>query len=219
MSITQILAAAQGGRFFDNVAAATGLEAASAEKAVSAFAPAIAAKLKDKAAQDPEAFEQLLDLLEDGDGNDLNDPDAISSSEAVSDGREILEDLYGSATAAQTALGKLAPSLDTAAVAKLGAISATSVLAALAASSVHGLAGNTQQAADTGGGGGLLSIIIAAVLKGFLSSAKSQLAPRRRRRRYSTYRSSSRRRTTTRRKRKTSVGLDDLFKDILGGRR
>ena len=218
MSITQILAAAQGGRFFDNVAAATGLDVASAEKAVSAFAPAIAAKLKDKAAHDPETFEQLLDLLEDGDGNDLNDPDAISSSEAVSDGREILEDLYGSASSAQTALGKLAPSLDTAAVAKLGAISATSVLAALSASSsVHGLSSNTQQAADTGGGGGLLSIIIAAVLKGFMQSAQRQLAPRRRRRRYSSY--YGRKRTTTRRKRKTSVGLDDLFKDILGGRR
>jgi hypothetical protein len=217
MSITQILAAAQGGRFFENVGSATGLETAAAEKAVGAFAPAIAAMLKDRAAQDPDAFEQLLDLLEDGDGSDLNDPDAITSSEAVSDGREILEDLYGSATAAQTALGKLAPALDTAAVAKLGAISATSVLAALSASAVQGISGNTQQAAERAGGGGFLSIIIAAVLKGFMQSAQRQLAPRRRRRRYASY--SSRRRTTTRKRRKSSVGLDDLFKDIFGGRR
>jgi hypothetical protein len=216
MSILDILASAQGGNYFSNVAKAAGLEAAQAEDAISAFAPAIAVKLKAKAASDPDAFEALLDLLEDGDGSDINDPDAISSSEAVSDGREILEDLYGSATVAQAALGKLAPSLDTAAVAKLGAISATSVLAALSTSgAAQGLTSDVQQVTPSGGGG-FLSIIIAAVLKGFMQSAQRQLAPKRRRRRYTSYYG---RRPATRRKRKRSVGLDDLFKDILGGRR
>jgi hypothetical protein len=216
MSIIAILTSAQGGNFFGNVASATGLQVAQAENAISAFAPVIATKLKDKASADPEAFETLLDLLEDGDGSDINDPDMICGSEAVSDGREILEDLYGSASAAQSALGKLAPSLDTAAVAKLGAISATSVLAALGVSGqAQGLSSNTQQAASPGGGG-ILSVIIAAVLKGFMQSAQRQLAPKRRRRRYTSYYG---RRPAPRRKRRRSVGLDDLFKDILGGRR
>jgi hypothetical protein len=216
MAITDILSAAQGGRFFANVAAATGLDAASAENAISKFAPAIAAKLKDKAASDPETFENLLDLLEDGDGSDINDADTITSSEAVSDGREILEDLYGSSSAAGSALAKLAPGIDTAAAAKLGAISATSVLAILSASHAQTLTGGAAQAADTSGGGGLISVIVGALVKGLMQGAQRQLAPKRRRRRYSSY--YGRRRTTTRR-RKRSVGLDDIFKDILGGRR
>ena len=214
MAILDILEAAQGGAFFKNVAAATGLDATSAERAIGAFAPVIAAKLKDKAASYPAAFENLLDLLEDGDGSDLNDPDAITGSEAVSDGREILEDLYGSPSAAQSALGKLAPDLDTAAVAKLGAISATSVLAALSASNAQTLSSDAAPAASSGG---FMSVLIAALLKGFMQSAQRQLAPKRRRRRYTGY--FGQRRQPVRRRRKRAVGLDAVFKEILGGRR
>jgi hypothetical protein len=214
MAIIDILSAAQSGRFFANAAASAGLDAASAESAISAFAPAIAAKLKDKAASDPEAFENLLDLLEDGDGSDLNDADAITSNEAVSDGREILEDLYGSSHAAASAMGKLAPSLDTAAVAKLGAISATSVLAALAASNAQTL---TADAAPAASGGGLMSVIVGALVEGLVKGATRQLAPkRRRRRRYSSYYGQRRPRT---RRRRRGIGIDDIFRDILGGRR
>jgi hypothetical protein len=214
MAIIDILSAAQGGQFFDSVASATGLDRATTASAVGAFAPAIAAKLKDKAAANPEAFETLLDLLEDGDGSDLNDAKAITSSEAVSDGREILEDLYGSTKAAATAMGKLAPSLDTAAVAKLSAISATSVLAALAASNAQQLSSEPQQAASSGG---LVSVIVGALVEGLVKGAKSQLAPkRRRRRRYTSY--YGQRRTRTRRRKRT-FGIDDIFRDILGGRR
>ncbi len=214
MAILDLLEAAQGGAFFQNVAAATGLDVLSAEKAIAAFAPAIAEKLKAKAAADPAAFENLLQLLEDGDGSDINDPDAISGAEAVSDGREILEDLYGSPTAAQKVLAKLAPELDTAAVAKLGAISATSVLAALSASNVQTLTSDAAPAASVGGG--LMSVIIAAIVKGFMQSAERQLAPRRRRRRYTSY--TGRRRAPVRRRRR-SIGVDDIFREILGGRR
>ena len=112
-----------------------------------------------------------------------NDPDAISSSEAVSDGRGNSGRPLWLGHERTNSTGQTGTCLDTAAVAKLGAISATSVLAALSASPVHDLTGNTAQAADTAGGGGLLSIIIAAVLKGFMQSAQRQLAPKRRRRR------------------------------------
>jgi hypothetical protein len=216
MAITDILSAAQGGKFFANVAAATGLSLGDAETAISKFAPAIATKLKDKASSDPEAFENLLDLLEDGDGSDINDADNITSSESVSDGRDILEDLYGSSNAANTTLAKLAPDIDTGAVAKLGAISATSVLAVLSASHAQTLTGGASQAADSSGGGGLVSVIVGALVKGLVQGAQKQLAPKRRRRRYTSY--YGRRRTTTRR-RKRSIGIDDVFRDILGGRR
>jgi hypothetical protein len=217
MAILDLLSSAQGGAFFRNVAAATGLDEAATKTAIGKFAPAIASKLKDKAAADPEAFENLLDLLEDGDGSDLNDPDAITGSEAVSDGREILNDLYGSAESAQGTLAKLAPSLDTAAVSKLSAISATSVLAALAASNAQTLTGDTAQAADTGSsGGGLLSTILSALVAGLVKGATRQLAPRRRRRRYSSYYGYGRR--PQRRRRKRTPGLNDVFREILGGR-
>jgi hypothetical protein len=218
MAITDILSAAQGGQFFQNVANAVGLDEAATKAAISVMATAIAAKLKDKAAADPEAFETLVDLLEDGDGSDINDPDAITGAEALSDGKEILADIYGSPDAAHAALTKLTPDLQSSLVSKLAAISATSVLAALSASNSQSLASDEPQAAASSGGGGFFSVLLAAIFKGLLQGASRQLAPkRRRRRRYSNYYGYARKRPTRRRKRK--VGLDDVFRDILGGRR
>ncbi len=208
MAIIDLLSAAQGGQFFANVGRATGLTARDSEMAIASLAPAIAAKLKDKAAADPEAFDQLLDLLEEGgDNSDLDDVDAMLGAESLSDGKAILADLYGAA--ADETLGKLAPHLTGEALEKISAISATGVLAALAASNANTLASS----GDTGGGG-IISVIIAALLKGLMQGASRQLAPRRRRRRYNYgYRRPARRRRTRR------PGLDDVFKEILGGRR
>ncbi len=207
MAITDILSAAQGGQYYANAAAACGLAAADGKRLISRFAPEIAEKLKDKAASDTEAFESLLDLLEEGgDSSDLDDAEAMTGSEAQSDGAAILTELYGSKAKAAEALGAA-----NAAEEKAAALSATAVMAALAASSAAQFASSPQQAADTGGGGGLLSVIIGALLKGLMQGAQRQLAPKRRRRRY-TY--STRRRTTTRRRRTRTPGLDDIFKDI-----
>jgi hypothetical protein len=212
MSITAILDAAQNGGFHDNVAKATGLDAGLTRQAVNRFAPAIAEKLKAKAAADPESFETLLDLLEDGDGTDLNDAAAMTDADAVEDGRAILADVYGSEAAAQAAMARLQPDLDAPSVGTLSAISATAVLSALSLTQAQGAVSS----GEDGGGGGLLSVIIAALLKGLMQGAQRQLAPRRRRRRYTGY---ATRRRSTRRRRKRSPGLDDLFKDILGARR
>lgn len=211
MAITDILSAVQGGQYYANASAVCGLAEADGRRAITRFAPAIAAKLKEKAASDAEAFEALLDLLEEGgDSSDLNDADAMTGGEALSDGAAILDDIYGSKAAAMTALGADGPGEE-----KAAALSATAVMATLAASNAAQLSSGTPQAADTGGGG-LLSVILGALLKGLLQGAQRQLAPKRRRRRY-TY-STRRRRTTTRRRTRTP-GLDDIFKDILTGRR
>ena len=216
MSIVDILSAAQGGGYFANAGRAAGISAADAEAAVSVLAPAIAAKLKDRAAADPDAFDQLLDLLEEGgDSSDLDDVEAMTGAEAVKDGSAILDDLYGAK--ADAVLAKLMPGLSGDALAKIGAISATSVLATLAATNVSTLAEGTATAADTpASGGGLMSIIIAAVVKGLMQGVSRQLAPKRRRRRTSYY-YGTRRRTTRRRTRRP--GLDDIFKSILNTRR
>ncbi|MFT3672817.1 DUF937 domain-containing protein [Aestuariivirga sp.] len=208
MAITDILSAVQGGQYYANAAAACGLSEADGKRLISRFAPEIATRLKDKAASDTEAFEALLDLLEEGgDSSDLNDAEAMTGSEAQSDGAAILTELYGSKAKAADALGA-----SNAAEEKAAALSATAVMATLAASNSAQLSGGAQQAADTGGsGGGLLSIILGALLKGLMQGAQRQLAPKRRRRRY-TY--STRRRTTTRRRRTRTPGLNDIFKDI-----
>ena len=215
MAITDILSSAQGGKYFANVAKASGLSTAKAKAAVSKFAPAIAGKLKDKAAADPQAFDALLDILEEGgDSSDLDDVGAMTGAESLADGAAILDDLYGSKAEMMKSFSKLTPGLSGDGLAKISAISATSVLAALAAANASTLATFAPKAADTGDGG-IISMIIAALIKGLMQGARRQLAPRRRRRRY--YYSTTRRRSTRRRTKRP--GLDDIFADILGARR
>ena len=216
MAILDILSSAQNGGFFATAGRAAGLSEADARVAISALAPAIATKLKEKAAADPDAFDQLLDLLEDGgDTSDLDDADAITGAEALADGTAIVEDLYGSRDKALSALGKIAPQTTGPALEKISAISATSVLATLAAANANTLSSETSQLANSSGGGGLLSVIMAALMKGLMQGVSRQLAPKRRRRRYS-YTTYGRRRTT-RKRRTRRPGLDDIFRSVLGG--
>lgn len=218
MALIDMLASAQGGAFFANVAAATGLSAAATKTAFAALGPAIAGQLKDKAEADPQAFEDLLDLLEDGGDADLDDRNSMTGAEAVADGNAILTDIYGSRNAAIVDMRRLAGSIPEAPLEKLAALAATAVLAALARSHAKAmpLAG-AQTAADSGGG--ILDTIVSALVKGAVQGVARQLAPRRRRRSYTNYFGTRRRRTTRRRRRTRSPSLDDIFADILGSRR
>jgi hypothetical protein len=206
MSLISMLSAAQGGQFFANAGIAAGISQAQARSAISAMAPAIATKLKAKASDNPDAFDALLDLLEEG--GDLDDVEALTGAEGLSDGAEILKDLYGSDDGAALALH--AADLSKPQLKSVAAISATSVLASLAASQPATLASDT---GDTGGGGGgLLATIIAAITKGLVQGAARQLAPKRRRRRrygYSYGYARPRRRRTRR------PPLDQIFDAIL----
>jgi hypothetical protein len=217
MAIADFLAAAQGGQYFANAGKASDLSEADARAAISAIAPAVAEKLKDKAAADPEAFDQLLDLLEDG-GEGLEDVDATTGSEAIEDGAAILKDLYGSDKAAQAALQDLAPHASGAALEKIGAISATSVLASLAASNANTLASDTASASG-GSGGGIFNVILAALLKGLMSGAMKGMGIRQRRRPRRRYTYGYGAPRPRRRRRKTRPPLERIFRDVLGGRR
>jgi hypothetical protein len=216
MSILDILDAAEGGKFFTNTAAAAGLDEATARKVSAKIAPAIAQRIKDKSAEDPEAFENLLDMLEEDGDVDLAVEGSLTDQDAQSDGTSILNDLYGSAAETNAVFKGLGGGIDKAAMSTLTSINAAAVLAALASLNASKLSDGAAQAADTSGGGGFFSVLLAALLKGFMQSAQRQLAPKRRRRRYTSYYG---RRAPVRRRRKRSVGLDDVFKDILGGRR
>ncbi len=216
MAMIDILEAAEGGQFFANAAAASGVDEATARKVSAKVSTAIAQRIKDKAAEDPDAFENLLDMLEDDGAVDLQAPGSLTDQDAQTDGAEILNDLYGSAAATNAVFKGLGGGIDKAALSTLTSINATAVLAALAASNASTLTSDTAQAADTSSGGGFFSVLIAAILKAFMQSAQRQLAPKRRRRRYTSYYG---RRAPVRRRRKRTVGLDDVFKEILGGRR
>lgn len=217
MSIISILDAAEGGRFFANAAKACGIDEAVARAASEKFAPVIAQRLKDKATADPEAFEQLLDLIEEGDASELQHDGALTDADAQQDGAAIIAELYGSGAEANAVFKGLAGPIDKAAASTLAAINATAVLAALSAANAPTTAADASQQADASGGTGqgFFAVLIGALLKGLLQGASRQLAPKRRRRRYSSYYG----RRTTKRRRKRSVGLEDVFKEILSNRR
>jgi Bacterial protein of unknown function (DUF937) len=215
MAIIDILEAAEGGKFFARAAAASGLDEATARNVSAKVAPAIAQRIKDKSAADAEAFEDLLDLIEEEGDVDLQVEGSLTDQDAQIDGSEILNELYGSAAATNAVFKGLGGPIDKAALSTLTAINATAVLAALASLNAAKLSDGATPAAASAEGG-FFSMILAALLKGFLQSAQRQLAPKRRRRRRTT--SYFGRRTPVRRA-KRSVGLDDVFKEILGGRR
>lgn len=223
MALMDLLAAAQGGQFFVNAGQASGLPTDVATRAMQTLAPAIAERLYDRAKTDEDAFEKLVDLLDDDDGTvDLEDSNSVMGAEAVADGEAILRDIYGGHAAVRPVLTKLVPGVDPTSLEQLAAISATSVLAALTKSyqEPQTLVG-AQPVTSTQGGGGLLGTIIAAVVAGAMKGAASQLAPKRRRRRrsYASYWNGPRKRRTTRRKRARSPTLNDIFGTILGNRR
>jgi hypothetical protein len=212
MALMDILAAAQGGAFLANVGRAAGLDETTSRAAIGALGPAIAEKLR-RRAEDAEALDALLDLLEDGDGDAfLDDPELIDDAEVTSDGKAVLKDIYGSLAAALDA-GAGLTGLSMVQVQKLMPIAAASVLAALARAN-----GRAQPlAGDSGGGsGGLLGSIVSAVIEGAVKGAAQSLAPKRRRRRYAGYSTYRRKKRTTRRTRRPS--LESIFREILTGR-
>jgi hypothetical protein len=217
MTMMTILDAAQSGNYFANVAKACGMSTSEAKSSLEKLCPAIARQLKSKAQNDGEAFEALLDLLDEGDGG--SGLDNLTDSEAIADGKAVLDDLYGSPSGALTEMKRLVPGLDGAQYEKISAIAATSVLAVLAKSysAPATLAAVSDPAPQ---GGGILATIVSAILKGLLQGIARQLAPRRRRRRsYSDYFGTRRRKTTRRRTRTKTPSLEDIFGQILGTRK
>ena len=205
-----------GGALFAAVAKATGLGAPQCRDAMEGLCAAIASALKAKAQSDADLHESLLDLLEDnGEDFSLDDPDDLTSAEAIADGEAILADVYGSREAALAALLGPAGSIGGAPLAKLAAISATSVVAALAqpVPAAMPLAG-AQQAVS---GGGIIGILVSSLIKGAVQAAARQLAPKRLRRSYRRY--ATRRKTKRSTARRAGSVLEDIFAEILGSKR
>jgi hypothetical protein len=220
MSLMSMLEAAQGGALFATVAKATGLAESETRAAMGKLCPAIAEQMRQKAESDEDLYDSLLDLLEDNDSDSgLDDADALTDADALADGQAILEDIYGSRNAAVSAFRDLAPDVGEQALPKLGAISATAVLSAIAQGRMQAQGLTGAQTATGAAGGGLLAIILQAILKGFMQSARRSVAPRRRRRSYGSYYSRRRSKRTTTRRRTRRTPLEDIFGEILGTRR
>jgi hypothetical protein len=208
-----ILSKTEDGDYFGRVGLACNMSAATAEASLARLCPAIALRLKEKSANDNNAFEALLDLLDEGD-----DLTGLTDAEAIADGQAVLADLYGSTPAALAEMKKLAPGLSDAQCKNISAIAATSVLAVLAKSytAPATLAGSTDEAPQDSG---LVATIMAALIAGLLQALRSKFAPRRRRRRnYTSYFGTKRRKTARRKRRAKTPTLEDIFGQILSGK-
>jgi hypothetical protein len=235
MSLMSMLSAAQGGQLFAKVAQSLDLDEAETRKAMGKLCPALARQLRTAAEDDEDLYKSLLELIADGaQGSPLEDPEAITGPEGLADGNAILEDIYGSRNDAMIALRKVAADTPERELAKLAPISATAVVAALAhanqpaAAEAVRLAG-TQQAqgsSDSGLVGTLINAIIAGAVSGIMReitsatrrSTTSYRRSRSRRTTASTSRTRKRKTTTTRKRSTAGISIEDIFRDLLGGK-
>ena len=240
MNLIRMLETAQGGQLFANVAAAIKADPLSTRAAMEALCPAIAQQLLDAASADEGLMQSLVEVLEDGaEGSPLQDADALTGKESITDGEMILEDIYGSTDEAMQALKPLASDISTSTLPTLAAISTTAVVAALTQAQMPMTLTGTQQAI---GGGGILGTIMDALVKGVVSEATRQIrqrtgigwGTRRRttRRKAATRKTTARkttarkktsktatRKTSTRRKTSSSISIESIIRDMLGNTR
>jgi hypothetical protein len=217
MSLMTLLDQAQGGGLFANVARSLDLDDSQTGKAMRQLCPAIAAQLKEKAASDEGLFQTLLDLIADnGQASPLDDAEALTAPEAIADGNAILDDIYGSRNAAMVALREAGPAIPERELSKLAPISATAVVAALAAANrPMGLSASAQPVRGATGEG-FIAAFVSAVIAGIVSALAKQFTTRSRRRSGTGYaRTRSRRKTTSRRK-TANASVEAVFRDILG---
>lgn len=234
MSVTTMLAAAQGGKLYDQVAESLDVGAAETRRAMEKLCPAIARQLKDAAEEDDDLFDTLLDLINDGEGTSpLDEPGALTDAEAISDGNAVLDDVYGSRNEAMVALRKVTPDLAERELAKLAPISAVAVVAALAQANQPMALTQAQPAAsmDSGLGGGVIGTIIGSVIAGAVTGLIREVTSSKnwrgttsytktRTRRPSGSKTKAKTRTKTQTQRTTpagkSISVEDIFRDILG---
>lgn len=219
MSLMRMLEQAQNGRLFAAVAKSLDLDEGETRRAMEKLCPVIAENLHQKAAADEDLFQSLLEVISDnGAASPLDEAEALTGAEAMADGNAILDDVFGSRSAAMAALRDADASLPERELAKLAPISATAVVAALAqanAPAAQGLMEPQQAAARSTSGQGFFGALLSALIAGIVAALGRQLrAPARRRRTTGYSRSrTQRRRTTTRRQ---TAAVEDVFREILG---
>ncbi len=227
MELVEHVITANSGRQAAAIAAAAGISPQEMEHLLRLQVPAIAARIHERAGNDEAELEAVFDLLEDGEAEEyLQKEREITTRDAVADGEDILEHLYGSLEAARTAAPVpegMSPEL----AARLMTFSAVLTVAAMTRRyRTEILPAMSAAAAGSGREGGILSLLIAALIDGLIKGLTRALLPRRRRRRtrYSyryrrrrrrSSRRSYRRRASRRRRRRSSSVLEDILGNVL----
>jgi hypothetical protein len=219
MSLMTLLEQAQAGGLYAAVARSLDLDEAETRKAMRKLCPAIAQRLQEKAAADPDLFQTLLDLIEEGAGGSfLETAESLTGAEALADGNAILDDVYGSRNQAMVVLRAVDETIPERELSKLAPISATAVVAALAETNrPMALAKSAAPARGGTGGEGIIATLVSAIIAGIVSALSRRLTSRTRRRtpRYSRTRS-KRKTSRTPRRRTATASVEDVFRDILG---
>jgi uncharacterized protein DUF937 len=219
MSITSELEKAQGGQLYRKLGEIAGLSAADARQIMEGLCPSIAARLKERAS-DRTAYEALLELLEDNEGDLIMGGD-LTEEDVLEDGRTVLADIYGSDERARDE-GKataLALRIEPGAAEQLHPIAAALVLSILGRRYREGevVEDEAKSRDSTGdreaeGRPNIIGIVLAAIGGAIMRALVNRLLPRRRRRtRLRLGRAPSRRRRRQRREPR----LEDLFRDLL----
>ncbi|MDP9138438.1 MAG: DUF937 domain-containing protein [Pseudomonadota bacterium] len=224
MTLGQALDSAQRGNLFEKLARMSGLPPSDCRAALAGLGPGIAARIEESA-RDPKRFDELLDMLEDNEGDLLLDGD-LESRDTEQDGQGVLASAYGSEHAARAEAVKTAKALRLLeeAVVRLMPVAAALVLAVLAKRHKE-LAGPlpeeeadaapAAQPAGSARSGGVMSVLVGAIGAGIARAVANRFLPRRRRR-YSYPRTGySGSRGTARRRRRRQPTLEDVFRGLL----
>lgn len=212
--IVDIVLASNDGKTAAALAMAGGYSVDAAEKALKTLVREVGSKLVLKA-QDPDELELMLDVIEAGEHDDyLSNPDALVSREAIEEGEEILEHLYGSLERARTMAAQVRRphGLSEEKMERLMTLAATLSVAAMVQRGRQGF-----MSADLNGTGSVFwKELLRAIYKGI-----THVPPKRRRRRNRatvarSYKTSRKRRRQRRRsRRKSRPSLADVFGELI----
>jgi hypothetical protein len=121
--ILDIVLNAQNGGALTAAGRLAGMTPEEARVACRRLVPEIAGLARGKAETDQEAYDELVDLIEDDStAAVLDDPAVLGAPETTADGDDILAALYGSAEQAKASAGKAGPMMPVLAVLTLAAI-------------------------------------------------------------------------------------------------
>lgn len=222
--IIDVLETCQNGQLIDTLGAACELSEAQCRQALERLTPDIARLIEDRITNEDD-YEDLIDILDEEDQVEcLDDPTEMLSRGTISDGKDILEILYGSQGAADAAASRIGPpeGVDEGTFARLMAMAAALTFAAMARrNQQYQLAAADQPP----GGNGLIATLLSALVTGFMQGFREATRRKTRRRRKrslleqifgtgTTSRRKSTRKRKSRRRRKTP-SLKDLLGDIL----
>jgi hypothetical protein len=222
--IIDVLEGCQNGQLIDTLGAACELSEVECRQALERLTPDIARLITERIT-DEDDYEDLVDILDDEDQTEcLDNPTEMLSRGTISDGKDILEILYGSLDAAHSAARRIgAPEgVDEETFTRLMAMAAALTFSAMARrNQQYQLAAVDQPA----GGGGLISTLFNALVTGFMEGFRQATRRKTRRRRKRSLleqilgtNKTRRRRSKRKRKRQSrrkTPSLRDLLGDIL----